>query len=557
MTVNDAVNHLKERNNRLEETLVDGFVNETTVQLFPIYFFEYVTLSREAQLQILKLSDNEKRILSMIISYAKEKNQDWIPLCADFCHIINNDNYYSFVNDINCKVLDKELIETFLYVCRNSSNFFNIYSLEELIHFDPTTYFNDDNTPNSILLTKYGISYRKAYSLYERYGKYIKNLPDSKEKEFLIDIRNILKGLGTDTKFFEDKTFIINIDSILRNYFAKIYSDSLYKTDESKKIGTVDGVDLYDAGVDFYMSIYSYGMATHYEIPENYKEDWNRPRIETDYLCNSIISPLSMKTSVKHCIYGFDNIGNNELALLGPSDLGTGNIYHNVNITNPFYQEKLIANVEFQMPQDLLNNTRFANNELYRCRRRVENGRLERINPNYIVYLKKEEDFQKDPIWQESINAAKDFGIPIVIVDCEKCLLESIKKLNINLEIFESSTDNVDIVPTIIEMYNTIFYGYNNTAPQLLKKHLDREDYVNRLFSHIDKMSKENPKKAMECIDIIMSTVDKEYAKILKSPYWVKQYQENGNIIDKPNEFLEILKHKKKIIEEKISYHLV
>ena len=117
------------------------------------------------------------------------------------------------------------------------------------------------------------------------------------------------------------------------------------------------------------------------------------------------------------------NKGENNLSLLGANDLGTGGIYKDLNVTNPYHQKKLIADVEFRTPGSLINNTRFTNNEVYRSRRRVINGKLERINPDYIVYLKTKEDFNSDQIWLESLKAAKDFNIPIVVVDCQKCLL--------------------------------------------------------------------------------------------------------------------------------------
>ena len=60
------------------------------------------------------------------------------------------------------------------------------------------------------------------------------------------------------------------------------------------------GINIYDAGLDFNMCIYSYGMATEYETPENFKDAWNRPSIATDYMCNSIINSSSIKTHVKH-----------------------------------------------------------------------------------------------------------------------------------------------------------------------------------------------------------------------------------------------------------------
>ena len=300
------------------------------------------------------------------------------------------------------------------------------------------------------------------------------------------------------------------------------------------------------------MCIYSYGMATEYEIPENFKDAWNRQSIATDYMCNSIINSSSIKTHVKHCLFGFNNFGRNNLSLLGANDLGTGGIYKDLNVTNPFRQKKLIADVEFRTPDSLINNTRFTNNEVYRSRRRVINGKLERINPDYIVYLKTKEDFSSDPIWLESLKAAKDFNIPIVVVDCQKCLLNNIEKIEKNLELFESRYDDSKILKSILESTYTINNGYRDVAPELLEKHFNSDkliSYLGRIMNHIDEISVNVPKTAIYCIDIVTKTLDSEFEKVLKSPYWVDYARKQGYTVEKPEEIINVFLDKKRQIE--------
>ena len=396
------------------------------------------------------------------------------------------------------------------------------------------------------------MSYDKAYNLYMRYGKDIENLPESEEKDFLLDIKNIIEGKGSDRIAYENLSFLINIDSVLRNFYSKIYDEKFYSPTNEKQIGNVDGINIYDAGLDFYMCIYSYGMATEYETPENFKDAWNCPSIATDYMCNSIINSSSIKTHVKHCLFSFNNFGRNNLSLLGANDLGTGGIYKDLNVTNPFHQKKLIADVEFRTPDSLINNTRFTNNEVYRSRRRVINGKLERINPDYIVYLKTKEDFSSDPIWLESLKAAKDFNIPIVVVDCQKCLLNNIEKIEKNLELFESRYDDSKILKSILELTYTINNGYRDVAPELLEKHFNSDkliSYLGRIMNHIDEISVNVPKTAIYCIDIVTKTLDSEFEKVLKSPYWVDYARKQGYTVEKPEEIINVFLDKKRQIE--------
>lgn len=562
MDVNYVVEYLKRSNKYLEETLIDGFVNETTIKYFPLYFFEYFGMNVEAQKKVMELSESNLRIISNIISYASKYNQDWVPLCAEFYHLLKNNEYSNLIDEINNSVIDGSLIENLLFISKNSGNYFDIYSIDDLkkldsIRLEKNNSNGDTYDPNVILLNKYGISYDKAYNLYKRYGKDVLKLSESNEKDFLLDIKNIIEGKGTERVVYGDKSFIINIDSILRNYFSKEYNDSFYKLDENKRLGTIDNVAIYDAGVDFNMCIYSYGMATDYPIPQNYKDDWNRPNISTDYMCNSIINSWNMKTHVKHCVYGFNNFEQNELALLGANDLGTGGIYKEVNVTNSFYQKKLIADVEFRLPNELINNTRFTNNEVYRSRRRINNGKLERINPDYIVYFKKNDDYQNDSIWIESLNAAKDFYIPIVIVDCEKCIVNNIAKIEKGIEMFESRFDDSKIVSSIIEMIYTINSGYRDIAPELLEKYFNRDkiiSYLGRMIQHIDEMSVGAPKTALECINVVLNTLDNEFEKILKSPYWVEYARKQGYTVEKPHDIIDLFRRKRRELETISNY---
>lgn len=557
MDINSVINYLNTSNKETEKTLISGFINEITIKYLPLYVLETFALNKEAQEIIINLSEQNIKNISKIINYAESVNQDWISLCANYYHFLENKQFSNLIDDIVKNELSEHQIENLLFVIGNEGNYFGINTVDDLnnlqiIRNDNNSKNSETNDPNILLLNKYGMSYDKAYNLYMRYGKDIENLPESEEKDFLLDIKNIIGGKGCDRIVYENLSFLINIDSILRNFYSRIYDEKFYTPTNEKQIGNVEGINIYDAGLDFNMCIYSYGMATEYEIPENFKNAWNRPSIATDYVCNSIISSSSIKTHVKHCLFGFGKFGENNLSLLGANDLGTGGIYKDLNVTNPYHQKKLIADVEFRTPGSLINNTRFTNNEVYRFRRRVINGKLERINPDYIVYLKTKENFNSDQIWFESLKAAKDFNIPIVVVDCQKCLLNNIEKIEMNLELFESRYDDSKILKSILESIYTINNGYRDVAPELLEKHFNKDkliSYLERIMNHIDEISVNAPKTAIDCINIVINTLDSEFEKVLKSPYWVDYTRKQGYTVEKPEEIINIFLDKKRQIE--------
>lgn len=562
MDINSVINYLNTSNKETEKTLINGFINEITIKYLPLYVLETFALNKEAQEIIINLSEQNIKNISKIISYAESVNQDWILLCANYYHFLENKQFSNLIDNVVKNELSEYQIQNLLFVINNGGNYFSINSVDDLnnlqiIRNDKNSKNSETNDPNILLLSKYGMSYDKAYNLYMRYGKDIENLPESEEKDFLLDIKNIIEGKGCDRIVYENLSFLINIDSILRNFYSRIYDEKFYTPTYEKQIGNVEGINIYDAGLDFNMCIYSYGMATEYEIPENFKDAWNRPSIATDYMCNSIISSSSIKTHVKHCLFGFGKFGENNLSLLGANDLGTGGIYKDLNVTNPYHQKKLIADVEFRTPGSLINNTRFTNNEVYRSRRRVINGKLERINPDYIVYLKIKEDFNSDQIWLESLKAAKDFNIPIVVVDCQKCLLNNIEKIEMNLELFESRYDDSKILKSILESIYTINNGYRDVAPELLEKHFNRDkliSYLGRIINHVDEISVNAPKTAIDCIDIVLNTLDNEFEKVLKSPYWVDYARKQGYSVEKPQDIINVFKNKKIELEKSIGY---
>lgn len=557
MDINSIIEYLKNSNQKVKETLIPGFVNEITIKYLPFYVFETFSINKEAQEIIMNLSEMHLKNISKIIEYAGIVNQDWIPLCANYYHFLNNKSFSNLIDELSKIELKQSQIKNLLFAINNIDNYFSINSIDDInnlskIRNDKNNKNNETKNPNILLLNKYGISYDKAYNIYLRYTKDIDFLPKSDEKNILLDIKNIIEGRGTKKTVFENLDFIVNIDSILRNYYSKIYDKKLYKPTNEKQIGEIYGVKIYDAGLDFNMSIYSYGMATEYKMPENFKQDWNQPAISTDYMCNSIINSSSIKTHIKHCLYGFKEFGRNNLCLLSANDLGTGEIYKDLNITNPFHEKKLIAEVEFRTPDSLINNTRFTNNEVYRSRRRIVNGKLERINPDYIVYLKTKDDFASDRIWLESLKAAKDFDIPIVLVDCQKCLLSNIEKIEKNLELFESRYDDSKVLKNILESIYTINCGYKDVAPELLEKHFNKyklSSFLGRVINHIDEISINAPRTSVECIDIVTKTLDNEFKKVMKSPYWVDYARKQGYTIEKPQDIIKVFKDKKRQIE--------
>lgn len=568
MNKEEIRNQLIRKNSNIANTLNNEFLSDRILSRFPMHVIEYCANYENVQEEFLKLNDTLLNVLSKIINKAINENNDWISIGAKFIRTVNNQNYEELFTNLNGRELNDVEIENLLFLTNPWHNFFEVKTYEDLSNINEILNkkrTHETKDPNYILLSKYGLSYDTAYSYLQRFGRDLDKLPNTKEKEILEDIKTIIEGKET-TKEFEDYDFINNIDSNLRNMFVRIYNDKLYKLSSDKLLGTYfmgeKEIELYDAGTDFVLSIYSLGLASGITQVPNYYLDWNRDNVTNPNFCNSIVTEKSIRTKVKQCVYGFDSFGLNEIKLLASNDLGTnGSITQTPDITYLQRKDKLIADVDFRIPEEIINNTRFTNNELYRSRMRIENGSLKRINPSYLVYFKNESntDVTNDSIWHETLKASIDFSIngkplPIVIVDCEKCLGKNSQQIEEMILQFENMYDNPTFIKRIIEQIYTIKFGYRNNLEVLDRYLSDKKqiEYFHRLIKHIKDMSKIVPNMSLETINNFIDSMDEEYKKMLASEHWIRQ-SNDGKLIDKNPFVYETLESVKKEIEEVIN----
>ena len=68
-------------------------------------------------------------------------------------------------------------------------------------------------------------------------------------------------------------------------------------------------------------------------------------------------------------------------------------------------------------------------------------------------------------------------------------------------------------------------------------------------MNHIDEISVNAPKTAIDCIDIVVKTLNSEFEKVLKSPYWVDYARKQGYTVEKPEEIINIFLDKRRQLE--------
>ena len=559
-------------NQNIDEEKAKRIINEKFLSLFPPHILEYCVNYEIVQEKLLSLTNTQLNIISKIIAKAEYLGQDWTIPAAEYITLVENPEYRELIGSLEGKLLTETEIDSLMFLTRNSFNYFGIKDYEGLSNIEQVRKVQYEKTktsisPEIILLNKYGISFNTANNYIKRYGKDIELLPRCAEREILEDIAHILKNEGTFEPISHDYELINNLNSRLSNLFTYLYNKELYQLKEENLIqnyvskdGTV--IPVYDAGVDFTMSIHSIGMASNGEPPEDYYESWNRNIARDGNFCNSIITGRSIKTSVKNCIFGFASYQPNDLKLIAPNDLGTGALQDDPIVSKIGHDKELIAKVEYRVPSQMINNTRFTNNEIYRSRRRVVNGRLEKVNPDYLVYLKEssDTDILNDPIWEQTIKAATDYKdatgkvLPIVIVDCEKCLAYNVQQLDDMVTNFISNFDDKQLLINIIELMHTLSMGHGRNESDIVKKYLSREKRIGHLqtiLSVIAQMSEYVPRIALQHLTTLEETLTAENAKLNASPHWIKKYCGEEQIKKDPTVFNIIMEYRN-MIEKKL-----
>jgi hypothetical protein len=557
MNKQNLIDELRIKNNNLDNTLVEGFLDDRIISKLPFHVIEYCVNFPNAQKALIELSDTNLDIFSKIINHSIKHRYDWISASTKFIKFITNPLYQEFNNDLEGKTIESSDISKLIFFTRNSNNFYNLKKYKDFLKIeqkreDLIKKYRHTKDSEKLLLVKYGISKQNATKYLDRYGKDVNKLPNSKEKDFLLDLNNIIEHNKTNNMKLESYDFINYIGTKLRNLYIDIYNKELFKINEKTRyLKTVEYKDkkikVYDAGSKFYMAVHSYGMAYNYEEPKNFFIAWNIPNTKSENFCNSIITESSFHLRVKHCLFGFSEFPKNNIDLMAPNDLGTNSLEGNPSVTNFYTEKTLIAEVSFRIPEELIKNTRYTNNEIYRKRRKTTNGKLKKINPDYIIYLKENSkmNIEKDRIWKESLKAASQFSkdnepIPIVIIDCEKCLKKDLERINANIKKMSLlKKPDHKLTHDTLEYIYTLKAGFYY-LDYLEKKYLSKEKLLPYLYKILEYQTVGDMDNTLKGIKIIKDTIMEEYNKNLESPYWIRETNVNG-LLEEPTEVLNII----------------
>lgn len=364
--------------------------------------------------------------------------------------ILNNLNVYS--ND-DIMQINKVIL---------NPNRYDIKSIKEVWRYDQIReeycdknvgLIDDDSNKKDILkemiLQKaYNQDYTSTIQFLEQYGNNLNELRnilvDTSVVDFLESIQMLvnmedvekLKRIYNECEI--GSIDLLQVEGIIKQQYESMYSTLNYNITSETKSPTLieETVEMYKAPPEFFMTVSSFGGIFNKNCNiTNYKERWmsiNSQTISTSFISNNNMSTVP----IKDVCFGFCEFEANEKIMMG-----SRNQYAKGNYLNPQSKEiNTCGKCCYEIPWDLIESTKkhidvtvdqesmIPNFNEMVYRRTDKDGKIR--EPSYVVYFSKGKVDEQDPIWKNSIKAAKDFDIPIVVVDKTICLEKSFDKKN-------------------------------------------------------------------------------------------------------------------------------
>jgi len=446
-TLKYKLEYLYRKNDELFKTLDFRILKIDKISMDELSKF---TLYPDIQEKIINLDSNLVDVFSKILKLLNSSKYDFSNIVVKV--LDNIDNYKELITNIQLQELNEERIKNLVFILQRSENIFEINSIEDLddISFlsKKRNYFSSiennlsdmdlETLKKAIFEKKYAIDIEMSKFIYERYYHNLEELRKSGLNENVInliqEIANLLNEESIENlriiyqESEEIKTDFytsLSLEATIRKEYTKMYLDTLYKVsnnDKSKHASlenvTYNGkkVDFYEIDGDFNMQVHGLGAYREWTRPENFKNDWLRPKISYHGICTSYIGNNQIATARPNGpILGFSSYEESALMLAGNYDL-----FSDEAILD--YSTAYHTPYSFLPPKTMIDSTRHNHNEMDIERINKDTAISHKRMPNYVVYIVDDINNQnnfssENEYYQMTLQCATDMDLPIVVVD--------------------------------------------------------------------------------------------------------------------------------------------
>ena len=511
----NIIKTLYKTNNQLFSTINFDFVKSGIFKHLNIDMLKHITTLELTQKELLNLDSKKINIFLLMINHYSN-NLYWPPYFSALLKNLNGNEFDSLINSINLEELNQNDLNRLSCILTSKSNNLMILTQEQLKNYDSIVNQNVLNSlnsndinlyKNSILLQKFNLSLNEAKTLCQ---KYCFNLEDLKIENDFLEVLKTIKKIILAASTNDINNLVNNLFPLQLEYPSyQTLSQNLYEEEYNKLLfdpknhdgRIVDGVKIVDAGTEFYMISRTDGAFTYDENNDqniNYYNNWNLPNRSTysfsnSHISNSRLLMYALQSPRGLLTYAFSNLPRNSIvenALGDNATLGTRKktidprAYNDGRKIRPYTFDG--CGQRFLSFGSMIDHSsRNIHTEITLERFYYDNnGNEQRLNPSYIVYTKINDYYENDELYKKSLKAAKDFNVPLVIIDFKK-VLESEKN---KMDYYINQPLNIDNIKKALQIYsNNSIEGlkdvYQGVINNYFPKKIDNKNYCEILIN--------------------------------------------------------------------------
>ncbi len=325
--------------------------------------------------------------------------------------------------------------------------------------------------------------------------------------KMILSCKDIDKLKEVATTLINDKEFKINLfnNSLIEENLLLIYANEFNKCKpkftESNLLATIDGINIYDSGDQFYSIVKTIGAFSEDGTGQtNYYDEWNDDRYRSHINAVSLIRNDNLafaeqdgKLHIKLGFYGFD-----ETMFLGGGNQDINSTPNSRDMGAKIYSKLCL-------PSKFIDSTREWHNELDYERKNTDPQKPHfKKNPDFIILdqecenlsqLSIEEQKQFEEYRNNTIKAAKEFGnLPILVINRERIAKNENSLIRKMLDDYNVSQD-MELLKNIIIKFNNNRNGCRGPQHKYIREKYFSNQYFQEIINEIDSILPDNQKK--------------------------------------------------------------
>ncbi|MEE6207898.1 MAG: hypothetical protein VZR95_07590 [Alphaproteobacteria bacterium] len=547
----DLMRKLYLENKELFQQIELPLITKKYTQTLPSDIIARVACDQKFQQKLLALNEDEYNLFIKCLKTAQSHGANLVTAADKLVTGIKNPQFSELIAD--CIQNGSPNTETLNILLNQEENYFGIKTVTQMNNYpaikkllcnkilqnpeDETSLTEplmrispEDRVKFAQTEKEFGISLSQAKLLCQKYGhgilvsdeiicnnevhsclQKLTDIIEAPTNEAVLTVKNTSENRQQPLTFDE-------IDTSMRRQFADSYNKAFYQPNDQDKIAieTYNGktVDIYDAGVEFTMCTHVVGAYSDSDERVNTQERWNPSVRQSHVFCTRLIANEALEVAKEGALcYGFTNFDKDALIASAPWDMASIKNNLTFNTVGDMDAQKIMqahegSGARFLTPTEQINHTRTDESETNWDRFNSDGSRKQ---PSYIVFIAgslKDTEYKNTPLYQQSIQAAAQFNIPIVLIDREKVIANEHQAINQLIEEYKKTHNPKTLNRLISRFENNRTTCYNKHTAGIYQKQFpllktDKSGDFKSLQEIIEQISDNNPQHTQHLVDAL------------------------------------------------------